>query len=237
MPVSSFSGRISRIHSCATDRRDRYTAPGRHPAGGWQYIGVEDCHLACFFQPFCAHHAMYIQLIGRIEALPNGAAETAPDGLTCLRFAPRYDPVQTVQMRFHTDRSHTRTTTAVRNAKVLCRLRCETSAPIKPGEVIQPGRSCSRHQGKPDRRTDAHFTHFTDRFFIHAVGRRISHMIQERLSPACSAFARRSVRSCCRFYHTPQPPPAFLPYVQSGVSSVRRSRDQADIAMPFVRLS
>ncbi len=132
MPVSSFSGRISRIHRAPRDRRDRYTAPGRHPAGGGNIVGIEDCHLACFFQPFCAIMRMYIQLIGRIEALPNGAQKPRPDGLTCLRFAPRYDPVKRSQMRFHTDRSHTRPTTAGGMQKVLCRLRCETSAPIKP---------------------------------------------------------------------------------------------------------
>ncbi len=59
-------------------------------------------------------------------------------------------------------------------------------------------------------------------------------MIQERLSPACSAFARRSARSMLPFITRHNHHLHSCHMCRSGVSSVRRSRDQADIAMPFV---
>ncbi|VFS62941.1 Uncharacterised protein [Kluyvera cryocrescens] len=45
---------------------------------GSNVVSVKDGDLTCLFQPSAPIMRMYIQLIGRIEALPNGAAETAP---------------------------------------------------------------------------------------------------------------------------------------------------------------
>ena len=84
---ASFSGRRSRMHSCAT----------RPPVPGVEHrvvrvealrdvVGVEDRDLgrgrAGPRRPSCA---MYIQEIGRMDALPYGAAETAPIGVGSRR--------------------------------------------------------------------------------------------------------------------------------------------------------
>ena len=79
------------------------------------------------------------------------------------------------------------------------------------------------------------FTHFTDRFFVHAVGGRISHHDAGEIIARLFRFRAQvsqidvAIFITCHNYHLHS-----CHMCRSGVSSVRRSRDQADIAMPFV---
>lgn len=80
------------------------------------------------------------------------------------------------QMRFHTDRSHTRTTTAVRNAESFMQVEVRN---VRANKARRGDANLGVHVRAIKVNLTAElmhdFTHFTDRFFIHAVGRRISH--------------------------------------------------------------
>ncbi|XNM49873.1 hypothetical protein ACLK2D_15185 [Escherichia coli] len=56
------------------DRRDRYTAPEGILQTARDVVGIKFATWLAFFSPSAPIMRMYIQLIGRIEALPNGAA-------------------------------------------------------------------------------------------------------------------------------------------------------------------
>ena len=79
------------------------------------------------------------------------------------------------------------------------------------------------------------FTHFTDRFFIHAVGRRIGHHDTGEVIARLFRFRAQISQIDVAVFITRHNHHLHSCHMRgSRVSAVRRSRDQADIAMPFV---
>ncbi|MNV48149.1 hypothetical protein D3C71_1400420 [compost metagenome] len=86
--------------------------------------------LACF-NPSAPIMRIYIQLIGRIEALPNGAAETAPCWVVTPSICTTLWPgTNGARWAFTPIGPMPGPPPPCGIQKVLCRLRCETSAPM-----------------------------------------------------------------------------------------------------------
>ena len=117
---------------------------------------------------------MYAYEIGRMLALPHGAAETAPTAFSPPISNDRMSGKKRQQDAQHTDRTHARATAAVRNAKSLVQIEmtdisADVAGPAKPDHRVHV---CAVHVNLAAVLMHD-VAHFANSLFKHAVRRRI----------------------------------------------------------------
>ena len=177
---------------------------------------------------------MYINEIGRMLALPHGAARHRADACVAAGLHHRVAGQEGHEVLRHADRAHARAAAAVRDAEGLVQVQvADVGADVARAGRGRPARSCSRRPCTPGRRARA----------------------RSRRSRGCSPRTRRAStdtspsapRACpC----SPRPSPrrsatSMLPRASRlhdddlharhhrarRVGAVRRLRNQADVAM------
>ena len=191
---------------------------------------------------------MYIHEIGRIDALPNGAAATGPMPRRlggpllrlhrrAVRMAARHEAVagqERREMRLHGDRTDARAAAAVRDAERLVQVEvrdvgAELAGRREADERIQV-RAVDVHLAavRVHDLADAH-----DAGLEHAVRRRIrdhdrGEIVAMRFAPCASRSARSTLPSSSQATTTTCMPDHLR---RRRIGAVRRRRDQADVAM------
>jgi hypothetical protein len=173
---------------------------------------------------------MYIQVIGRMLALPNGAAHTAP----CLRHL-RVAWQERRQVRLDADRADARAATAVGNAEGLVQVQVRDVA-------AELARCAEADHGVHVGAVDVHLAavvmndaaDFADAFLEHAVGRRVGDHQRGEVFAVLDGLGAQvfdvDVATGIAGGHDH----AHAGHVGGGrVGAVGRGRDQADVAAVF----
>ena len=182
--------------------------------------------------------AMYIHEIGRIDAEPYGAADTAPmrpRRRARGRRAQTRSGQELREVRAHRDRTDARSAAAVRNAERLVQIQVrDVAAELARRRAGRPSRSCSRRRHRPGRRARCTISQISLHARLeHAVRRRIrDHHRGEIVARAArpSPPGRRD-RRCPSSSHatTTTCMPAIC--ADAGLVPCARRGNQADVAM------
>ncbi len=200
-------------------------------------VRIEDRHLAGLLQPFRTHHADIHpadwQDRGAAERCRRDRALTGQHAFDLHHAVTRY---KRRQVRFHTDWTHTRAATAVRNAEGFVQVQVRH---VRADKAWRGDAHLSVHVGTIEVNLAAvlvhDFAHFTDSLFVHTVSGRIGHHDAGELIAGLFCF-RTQVRQIDVAVLIAGDNHHFHPcHLGRGrVGAVRRAWDQADIAMAFV---
>ena len=178
---------------------------------------------------------MYIQLIGRMEALPNGAAETAPCWVVTPSICTTLWPGTNGAVRFHADRAHARAAAAVRDAEGFMQVEVRNVRADVTGVVMPTGVHVGAVQIHLTAELMHDLAHFANGFFIHAVGRRVGHHDAREFFARLLCLDAQIVQIDVAVLVAGDHHHAHARHLGGGrVGAMRGARDQADVAARFV---